>query len=33
MTMLKANNQLGFCLSSHASLYDVLIEKIIFGEN
>lgn len=25
--MLKANNQLSFCLSSHASLYDVLIEK------
>ena len=25
--MLKANNQLSFCLSSHASLFDVLIEK------
>ena len=25
--MLKANNQLSFCLSSHASLYDILIEK------
>ena len=25
--MLKENNQLTFCLSSHASLYDVLIEK------
>ena len=27
ITMLKANNQLSFCLSSHASLFDVLIEK------
>lgn len=25
--MLKENNQLSFCLSSHASLFDVLIEK------
>ncbi len=25
--MLKVNNQLSFCLSSHASLFDVLIEK------
>lgn len=25
--MLKENNQLSFCLSSHASLYDILIEK------
>lgn len=25
--MLKENNQLSFCLSSHASLYDLLIEK------
>ena len=25
--MLKINNQLSFCLSSHASLYDILIEK------
>ncbi len=25
--MLKVNNQLSFCLSSHASLYDILIEK------
>ncbi len=25
--MLKANNQLSFCLSSHASLFDILIEK------
>ena len=25
--MLKANNQLSFCLSTHASLFDVLIEK------
>lgn len=25
--MLKANNQLSFCLSLHASLYDLLIEK------
>jgi hypothetical protein len=25
--MLKENNQLSFCLSSHASLYDTLIEK------
>ena len=25
--MLKENNQLNFCLSSHASLFDVLIEK------
>ena len=25
--MLKENNQLFFCLSSHASLYDILIEK------
>lgn len=25
--MLKENNQLGFCLSSHASLYDVLIDE------
>ena len=25
--MLKSNNQLSFCLSSHASLFDVLIEK------
>ena len=25
--MLKENNQLVFCLSSHASLYDILIEK------
>ena len=27
ITMLKANNQLSFCLSSHASLFDILIEK------
>lgn len=27
MTVLKENNQLNFCLSSHASLFDVLIEK------
>ena len=27
ITMLKENNQLSFCLSSHASLYDILIEK------
>ena len=25
--MLKENNQLNFCLSSHVSLFDVLIEK------
>ena len=25
ITMLKENNQLSFCLSSHASLYDILI--------
>ena len=25
--MLKVNNQLSFCMSSHASLYDILIEK------
>ena len=25
--MLKENNQLSFCLSSYASLYDILIEK------
>ena len=25
--MLKENNQLSFCLSSYASLFDVLIEK------
>lgn len=25
--VLKENNQLSFCLSSHASLFDVLIEK------
>ena len=25
--MLKENNQLSFCLSSHASLYDVLIDE------
>ena len=25
--MLKGNNQLSFCLSSHALLYDLLIEK------
>ena len=25
--MLKANNQLSFCLSSNASLYDILIKK------
>lgn len=25
--MLKANNQISFCLSSHASLFDILIEK------
>lgn len=29
--MLKANNQLNCCLSSHASLFDVLIEKDNFG--
>ena len=27
ITMLKANNQLSFCLSSNASLYDILIKK------
>ena len=29
--MLKANNQLSFCLSSPASLFDVLIKKDNFG--
>jgi len=27
ITMLKANNQVTFCLSSHATLFDILIEK------